>query len=186
MEAKKYSTIFKIMHWTIAFCIIFMLFTIFLRLTWMNKIHVSEILNSELSKRDVALSSDELVSIAKKIRKPMWDWHVYVGYVLIGLYLLRMTLLFFGEMKFQSPAREKILKNKIKRWAYIFFYMGLTVILTTGFLIINGPPEWKKQLEGIHEWSLYYILAFIVLHFTGILMAENGSEKGITSKIIGK
>ena len=174
------------MHWAIAFCMLFMLFTIFLRLTWMNKIHVSEILNTELTQRDISLSPDELVLIAKKIRKPMWNWHVYIGYVLIGLYGLRLILPFFDEMKFKSPKRELTLKNKFKRWTYLFFYIGLTLILATGFLIVNGPAEWKKGLESIHELSLYYILTFIVIHFTGILIAENGSEKGITSKIIGK
>lgn len=186
MEAKRYSTIFKIMHWAIAFCILFLLFTIFLRLTWMNKVHVSEILNVELKQRDVSLSSDELIVIAKKIRKPMWNWHVYIGYALMGLYAMRLILPLFGEMKFKLPSSETSLKNKFKRWTYLLFYIGLTVILATGFLIVNGPAEWKKALEGIHELSLYYILAFIVVHFSGILIAENGSEKGITSKMIGK
>ena len=186
MESKAYSTIYKIMHWAIAFCILFMLFTIFLRLTWLNKVNVSEILGTELSERDINLSSEELIKIAKKIRNPMWAWHVYIGYVLIGLYALRLILPFFGEMKFKSPLRQKTLKGKFHQWTYVFFYIGLTATLATGFLIVNGPPAWKKGLESIHELSLYYILTFIVIHFTGILLAEYGSEKGIISRIIGR
>ena len=91
------------MHWAIALCILFMLFTIFLRLTWLNKVNVSQILGDELSQREINLSSEELTKIAKKIRKPMWAWHVYIGYVLIGLYALRLILPFFGEMKFVNP-----------------------------------------------------------------------------------
>ena len=174
------------MHWAIAFCILFMLFTIFLRLTWLNKVNVSEILGNELSQRDINLSADELTTIAKKIRKPMWNWHVYIGYVLIGLYFIRLILPFFGEMKFQFPQRQNTLKNQFKQWTYLFFYILLAASLTTGFLIVNGPVEWKKSLEGIHELSLYYILLFIVIHFSGILMAEYSSEKGIISRIIGK
>lgn len=186
MEEQKYSSIYKIMHWAIAFCIFFMLFTIFLRLTWLNKVNVSEILGSELTQRDVNLSAEDLTKIAKKIRKPMWDWHVYIGYVLIGLYAIRLLLPFFGQMKFKSPLREKTMKRKFQQWSYVFFYVGLAATLATGFLIVNGPPTWKDTLEGIHELSLYYILAFIVIHFSGILIAEYGSEKGIISKMIGR
>ena len=186
MESKKYSSIYKIMHWAIAFCILFMLFTIFLRLTWLNKVNVSEILGNELSQRDVNLSTEELTKIAKKIRKPMWNWHVYIGYVLIGLYAIRLILPFFGEMKFKFPRNENSFKKRFKQWTYMFFYIGLTATLATGFLIVNGPATWKKSLEGIHELSLYYILTFIVIHFTGILIAENTSEKGIISSIIRK
>jgi cytochrome b561 len=186
METQKYSAVYKIMHWAIAFCILFMLFTIFLRLTWLNKVHVSDILGEELAQRDVNLTSEELIKIAKKIRKPMWEWHVYIGYVLIGLYVIRLILPFFGQMKFKSPLQEKTIKRKFQQWTYVFFYVGLTVTLATGFLIVNGPPAWKDGLEGVHELSLYYILAFIVTHFTGILLAEYGAEKGIISRIIGR
>lgn len=174
------------MHWAIAFCILFMLFTVFLRLTWLNKVNISEILGSELSQRDVNLSSEELQKIAKKIRKPMWNWHVYIGYVLIGLYAIRLILPFFGQMKFKNPLRQKTKGKKFQQWAYLVFYVGLAVTLTTGFLLVNGSPAWKKGLESIHELSLYYILTFIVIHFTGILLAEYGSEKGIISRIIGR
>lgn len=186
MEIKKYSSVYKIMHWAIAFCILFMLFTVFLRLTWLNKIHVSEILGAELLQRDVNLSSDELQKIAKKIRKPMWNWHVYIGYVLIGLYAIRLILPLFGEMKFKSPIREKTNGKKFQQWTYVFFYVGLAATLATGFLIVNGPSAWKDGLENMHELSLYYILTFIVIHFAGILLAEYGSQKGIISSIIGR
>lgn len=186
METKKFSIVYRIMHWAIAFCLLFMLFTIFLRLTWLNKVNVAEILGNELSQKDVNLTSEELIKIAKKIRKPMWAWHVYIGYVLIGLYAIRMILPLFGEMKFKFPRNEKTLKNRFKQWIYLFFYVGLTATLATGFLIVNGPKTWKDSMEGIHELSLYYILTFIVIHFAGILMAEFGSEKGIVSKMIGK
>ena len=39
-------------------------------------------------------------------------------------------------------------------------------------------------MEEIHELSIYYLLAFIVIHFGGVLVAELGSQKGIISKII--
>ena len=39
-------------------------------------------------------------------------------------------------------------------------------------------------MEEIHELSIYYLLAFIVIHFSGVLMAELGNQKGIISRVI--
>ena len=181
---RTFSPIYRIMHWLIALCMIFMLITIFLRLNWMNKFHVANILNTELTKLDVNLEEDQLISIAKTIRKPMWDWHIYIGYVLLGLYTLRMLLPLFDEMKFRSPFKVKTFKEKFELWSYAAFYIGMAITLMTGFFIVNGPKSIKKDLEEIHELSLYFILGFIVIHFTGILIAEYGKEKGIVSKMV--
>jgi cytochrome b561 len=96
MESRKYTLAFRIMHWSIAFTMLFILLTILLRLGWMNKFHVADIAGAYLTDQGVTLSQDQLILLAKKIRKPMWDWHVYAGYVLMGLYVIRMSLPFFG------------------------------------------------------------------------------------------
>jgi cytochrome b561 len=73
------------MHWAIALCVFILLLTIFLRLTWMNKENVADIIQNYLAATGTTLSRDELIVLAKQIRKPMWDWHIYAGYVLTGL-----------------------------------------------------------------------------------------------------
>ena len=60
--------------------------------------------------------------------------------------------------------------------------MGITLI--TGFLIVNGPADYKDSLESVHVQSLYYVILFIVLHMIGIVVAEVSDEKGIVSKMI--
>ena len=181
---KTYTRIFRIMHWAIALCITFLLITIFLRMNWMEKNHVAAILDSNLKALDVTLSQEQLIKIAKQIRKPMWDWHVYVGYVLIGLYTIRLSLPFFGEMKFLNPLKATSLKKKIQYCAYIVFYIGVGISLVTGFFIENGPKDWKGSLESVHTLSLYYLLPFIFIHFIGIFLAEGGPDKGLISRMI--
>lgn len=182
---RKYNRIFRIMHWAIALCITFLLITIFLRMNWMEKTHVAAIMDTNLKALDVTLSQEQLIKIAKQIRKPMWDWHVYIGYVLIGLYSIRLALPFFGEMKFLNPFKGPTLKKKIQYWAYILFYIGVGISLITGFFIENGPKDWKKPLESVHELALYYLLPFIFIHFIGLFLAERGPDKGIISRVIG-
>lgn len=185
MQFRNYSAVYRAMHWSIAICFLLLLITIFLRLTWMEKNHVADIMQGYLAEKDVELSRDELILLAKKIRKPMWDWHIYLGYVLVGLYSLRMILPFFGEMKFANPFQKGILGfTKFKYWLYLIFYVFVGISLITGLLIEFGPKEYKKSVEEIHELSIYYLLAFITLHLSGVFYAEFSNQKGIISRII--
>lgn len=186
METRNYSKIFRILHWSIAIAFLLLLLTIFLRKTWMEKSHVAEIIQTYLTENNYeTLPQDDAIVLAKKIRKPMWDWHIYLGYVLVGLYCIRLALPFFGEMKFTSPFQKDLdTKTKFQYWTYLIFYIFTGISLITGLIIEWGPKTYKKPMEEIHELSIYYLLAFIVIHFGGVLVAELGSQKGIISKII--
>ncbi|MDP1745215.1 MAG: cytochrome b/b6 domain-containing protein [Bacteroidota bacterium] len=185
MQNKNYTTVYRIMHWAIATCMILMLITIFLRLTWMNKDHMAGIIKTYLSTTDQSLSQDQLIVLAKQIRKPMWNWHIYIGYVLVGLYCIRLALPFFGQMKFSNPFNKLLtLKEKFRYWVYLVFYGCVAVSLTTGLIIEFGPKNLKKSMEEIHVLSIYYLLAFICIHIGGVLIGEFTDQQGIVSKII--
>lgn len=185
MENKTYSTAYRIVHWAIAISMILLLLTIFLRLTWMNKNHVADIIQNYLSTTDQTLSRDQAIILAKQIRKPMWDWHIYIGYVLVGLYSIRLVLPFFGQMQFSNPLKKELtIKAKFQYWVYIVFYVCVAVSLITGLIIEFGSKNLKKPMEEIHVLSIYYLLAFIFLHLGGVLLAELTTEQGIISKIV--
>jgi cytochrome b561 len=185
MKNKNYSAVYRMIHWSIAICMFLLLFTIFLRLTWMNKNNVAEIIQNYLNTTDQSLTQDQLIVLAKKIRQPMWDWHIYLGYALTGLFGLRFILPFFGEMKFLSPLnKELIFKEKFQNWIYLIFYVCVVISLTTGLLIKFGPAAIKKSMEEIHILSIYYLIAFLIFHIGGVLWAEFTMHKGIISKIV--
>ncbi len=186
METRNYSKVYRILHWLIAFSFILLLITIFLRKTWMEKNHVAKIIQAFLADKGYpALPEDDAILLAKKIRKPMWDWHIYLGYVLTGLYCIRLAVPFFGEMKLSSPFKAGLdMKTKFQFWVYLVFYVCTAVTLITGLIIEFGPKEYKKPMEEIHELSLYYLLGFMILHFSGVLIAELTSDKGLVSRII--
>jgi cytochrome b561 len=186
METRNYSKVYRILHWLIAITFILLLLTIFLRKTWMEKNHVAGIIQDFLADNGhAALSQDDAILLAKKIRKPMWNWHIYFGYVLTGLYCIRLAVPFFGEMKFSSPFKAELdSKTKFQFWVYLVFYVCSAISLVTGLLIEFGPKNLKDPMEEIHVLSLYYLLGFMVLHFGGVLLAECTSEKGIVSRII--
>ncbi|QAA81108.1 cytochrome b/b6 domain-containing protein [Aequorivita sp. H23M31] len=186
MKTTNYSPIYRIIHWAVAITFLLLLVTIFLRITWMNKYHMADIIQDYLNSTDQSLSREQIVAMAKQIRKPMWDWHIYLGYILVGLFAIRFTLPFFDEMKFQSPLNKNLsAKQRFQKWTYIIFYICVIVSLVTGILIEWGPKDWKKPLEEIHVLGIYYLVAFIVLHLAGIIYAEFTDQKGIVSRIIG-
>jgi cytochrome b561 len=173
------------MHWAIAITFLLLLITIFLRLTWLNKHNVAAIIQDYLGSINLILTEDQSITLAKKIRKPMWDWHIYLGYVLTGLFSIRFLLPAFGQMKIQNPLEHHLtLKMKFQKWTYIVFYFCIVVSLVTGLIIVLGPKEYKKTMEGIHEFGTYYLVAFITIHIGGILIAEFTNQKGIISRII--
>ncbi|OIP49916.1 MAG: cytochrome B [Flavobacteriaceae bacterium CG_4_8_14_3_um_filter_34_10] len=185
MEERNYTTIYRVMHWAIALCMIFMLITIFLRLTWMNKEHVADIIQNYIATLDTSLSREQLIILAKQIRKPMWDWHVYTGYVLVGLYGLRMALPLIGKMKFSNPLEKQLTKKmKFQYWLYLAFYGCVAISLATGLIIELGPKTFKATMESIHVLSIYYLIAFIILHIGGIVIAELTNQQGIISRMV--
>lgn len=182
---KVYTKVYRILHWAMAISFLLLLITIFLRLTWMNKDHMASIIGNYLLGADQFLSNDQIIVLAKQIREPMWQWHIYLGYLLVGLYSFRIILPLFGELNFQNPLDKKLTtKEKFQRWTYIIFYVGVPISLVTGLLIELGPENLKKPMEEIHMLSIYYLIPFIAIHLAGVLIAEFTDQKGIVSRIV--
>ncbi len=182
---RNYSATFRIIHWSIALLMTVTLITVLLRLTWLNKFNVSEIMSTFLQDKEHQLTNDDLIVLAKKIRQPMWQWHIYAGYALTGIIALRFLLGFTGKMKFTNPLQNELTgEAKFKAWIYILFYICVTASLVTGLIIELGPRSMKSSMEEIHELSIYYVGAYLLLHLGGVLRAEFTNERGIISRVI--
>lgn len=185
MQHRPYTALYRFMHWSIAICMLLLLLTIFLRLTWLEKNHVAAIIQTFLGEKGAALSQEDAILLAKKIRKPMWDWHIYLGYALTGLYSIRLLLPIFGKMPFSNPFKKPLdLQTKLQFGIYTVFYLFLAVSLITGLIIELGPKTYKKSMEAVHELSIYYLVVYIFIHLTGVLWADYTKSPGIISRII--
>lgn len=130
---------------------------------------------------DIEITKDQAIKIAKQIRSPMFDWHLIVGYIAAGVYVLRLI---YNSTK-KNLYSPKNTTEKFQLWVYRVFYIFLGFTLITGLLIRFGPDFLHDVAENIHKMTLYYLIPFLILHFTGLILAEIGSEKGIVSKMIG-
>ena len=184
-DSKTYDVLHRLLHWSIALCITVLLGTALLHITWFGKDHLAKIIQDNLNLLGSQISFGDASIIAKRIAQPMWNWHFYAGYVLIGLYILRLIHLTINGMLFPNPFDKKnTLKQKTQGFTYIIFYFLVGVTVVTGSLMLWGPTSWRWTSQIIHYQSHYYSMAFILMHFGGIIVTELFMEKGVASKMI--
>ena len=123
---KKWSLSFRIWHWLHALVVIGLLGTVFLRKTFLSWRSNSEILATKLSTMDIEVSSEQTKALAKAVRAPMWEWHIFLGYALATLLLVRIILFFTrsGRQNFTDIGRDSLHKKMVKI-GYIGIYVSL-------------------------------------------------------------
>lgn len=185
MTDKRFNLASRLIHWAIAFTFLYLLLTVLLRLGWMNKNSMGEIISSGLAEKDITIDKDTAGTIAKQVRRPMWGTHTIAGYVLVALYLIRMAIFAIQGVTVISPFKKDITGyQRFRSFVYLLFYVFVAVSLITGLFIVFGPDSVHEFNEEVHKLSLYYMVAFIVLHIGGVVMADGGKERGIISKMI--
>lgn len=179
----KFTILHRSLHWIMALALPGLFITGFLRMYWMNKHHIVEVI---ASKTDL-LSEEIMVDIAKTVRAPMWEWHVIFAQVMIVAFITRICYMIFKGIRFPNPFKTNIvLKERFQGSIYIFFYLFVFISAFTGISMrFNFFPEWKDNIEMIHKLGFYWFPAFIFLHLSGVLIAELTDKKGVVSNMIG-
>ncbi len=174
-----FSFIHRFLHWSLALGILCILFTVFLRTGWMNKDHMAQIIMNSGNN----ISEENAIKIAKAIRKPMFNWHMYMGYFVCAIYVLRLIYIAVYKnlgLKF----KQGNVKEKFQTSVYIIFYLVLGITLISGLFIELGPKAYKGFFESIHQPVIYFMVVFLIIHLAGIFIGENTTTKGIVSQMI--
>ena len=179
----KMTTAHRFLHWGIGLLISVSFLTGFLRETWMSKKRMAAIIQDNWSD----ITKEEAIKLASSIRAPMWEWHIYAAYLIVGLFLVRVIYMVVKGIKFPNPfSSQSQGKEKLEGIVYIAFYLLITLNVLTGFYHLWGTEPSLRKLSGeIHTWSIYWFPIFILLHLGGIYLAEKSNQKGIASKMIG-
>lgn len=185
MEDKRFSLASRLIHWAMAFTFLYLMLTVFLRIGFMNGHAMSDTISHGLTEKGITADKDTTREIAHHILHPMWETHELAGYIMLGLYIIRMIITFKQGAAFPSPFKTGISgKNRFKSWVYVIFYVLLAVSLVSALLMEFGPQSIGHEMEELHEKGTAYMIAFILLHTAGVLGAELGGERGIVSKMI--
>lgn len=182
---KKYTIIHRALHFFIGISMLILFGTGFLRMEWMNKRNLAQLIETQALKNHIIFPEASLKMIGSQLLEPMWKWHIYFAYAILVFFTLRLIYMKIKGIRFPNPfAKQTTFKEKLQGITYILFYLLIFVDIITGFYILWGEGTYKSVLEPIHKYSLYWFPIFFILHLIGIVTEEITKKTGITSKMI--
>jgi cytochrome b len=192
----------RLWHWATFLITFFLLLTILVSKTFLGWGHVNSVLQEGLRKEGVVLGPRQTFNTANLLMERVWDWHIWLGYVLSFLFLFRVIIEFFQPNGTSLTARIKnavlFLKQRTDRKTarhylmvkliYLLFYGLLAAIVGTGlWLAFNRDttsPDQVHSIKEIHEKCFMLILGFILIHLAGVIWAERRSRQNLVSAMI--
>ena len=185
---KKFTASHRLLHWIIALSMFVLFATGFLRMYWMGRKTISAAINNEVTAKGLQMPEESVRAIAKTIINPMFEWHINFAYVLVFAYVLRIIYMLVKGIKFPNPFSSSTSgKEKFQGTIYLIFYLLLAIEAATGMMLkfeLAGDDILEKA-EETHKLAIYWMPAFIVIHFAGIAIAELTNKKGVASHMIG-
>ncbi len=182
---KKYSASHRLLHWGIALCITILFSTAFLIEFVIGKKKVVAALHSQ----NIEVTEQAGRAVARQLNGGIFDLHIYTGITLTIFFLLRIIYMLIKGIKFPNPfAKNTNAKEKIQGFTYFLFYIFVAIEACTGLgMKYNLFSETiERTAKEIHEFGIYWVPAFVLLHFLGIYIAETTQkDKSIASKMIG-
>lgn len=202
---RKYQPLsLRLWHWSSAVVIFGLLGTVLIRKTFLNWRTNSVLIEEKLKEAGTLITSDLAKEVAIAIRNPLWDWHIYLGFTLGVLFIIRISIVFFVEKKCPGVDALKNLFNikdlpdkqkfhafhfSVVKLSYAVFYFATFIMLISGLLLyFKKDIDLSKSITGnikeIHELMMWFFIVFILGHLLGVIMTENKSEPGLASDMI--
>ena len=203
-QTKRYSAPLRLWHWLNFIVISGSLITVLINSTITDDRTVSALIKSEIQKAGGTSTDDQARSAAHSLSDSVWGIHIYFGYALAALLLLRLLLEFFqlADQKFIRKIKSAYHQyNTIKKERelarheltvkaiYSVFYLLLIIMVVTGLFLafedaLVAYKAIRHSVKSVHGFCMYLILAFIVVHLAGVYLAERKNSKGIVSDMI--
>jgi Ni/Fe-hydrogenase 1 B-type cytochrome subunit len=203
-SGKRYSATLRFWHWINALVISGSLITVLINSTLTDNQTVGPVVTDELKNKGITVTAQQAGSIGHALSDKVWEVHTIFGYVLAGLLLFRLVLEFFqlADQKFIRKIRsayEKFTITKQNREVarheltvktiYSLFYILLTIIVVTGLFLafedLLAPfKSIRHSVKEVHGFCMYLVIAFILVHIIGVVLAERKDSPGITSDMI--
>ena len=202
---KDYRAPLRFWHWASALLISLQLLTILFQEVIVDSRSAVPEFQRALTKDHVTITAQQGRAFAHIISERIWEWHVYFGWALVALWVLRLGLQLTGpsELRFSArlleilrryrlaPPADKGKAGKIlfAKTTYALFYLFLTVMVATGLMMIYEDVAWLKNFQDLahetHEFTMYLIMGFILLHVVGVVWAETTEDHGLVSRMVG-
>jgi Ni/Fe-hydrogenase 1 B-type cytochrome subunit len=202
---RKYQPLsLRLWHWLNAIVILGLLATVLIRKTFLSWRTNSVLIENKLNEAGLLITPQLAKDIAVSIRNPLWDWHIYLGFALAALFVVRLLIVIFIEKKIPGVLELKSIMNikktlgsekkstlhfSIVKIGYGFFYLVTLFMVISGLVLhfkaeLSLGSELSQSVKDIHELTMWFFVAFIGAHLLGVIKAEHGPDKGIVSDMI--
>jgi len=199
----KHTVALRVWHWLDLILIAGSLLTVLINETLTSKPSTGDI-EATMARKQKTIAHDLIMDINHEYREKVWSLHTYFGYFIVGFLIFRLVAELFmkKEQRFTSKVRKAYsgyLQNKKFRGAafhefgiktvYVIFYLQLIVMAVTGLSLAYDDDvallkKYHHPIKEVHNFGMYMILGFLVLHIAGIVYAEMTRNKGIVSAMI--
>jgi len=202
-EIKKHSPSIRLWHWLNAIVITGSLLTVLLNSTLLKTKKNAIAIKANLAHSGVTVTDGQARSVAHELSNKVWMIHTYFGYTLAELLIFRLLVEFFqladqrfirklksAYHQYQTTKKNRELAKHefwVKTIYAVFYLMLITMALTGLCLAFEDDVPLLKSIHAfrqIHAFTMYLILAFIVVHIVGVLLAERKDSRGIVSDMI--
>lgn len=201
---KKYSPNVRLWHWLNFIVISGSLLTVLVNETILDRRPVSLLISEQFGKSGIPENQAAAGGIAHELSERVWDLHGYIGILLVLLFVYRVIteftvapnqLLLYkikearSILKSMGPERYLARHEFTVKLIYLAFYLVLTVIAITGLALffrqnIGLNRSFAHEIKEIHGFCMYLIIAFIIVHLAGVILAELKRSPGIVSDMI--
>ncbi|WP_201352797.1 cytochrome b/b6 domain-containing protein [Hydrogenimonas urashimensis] len=188
---RKFTPLFRLWHWLMAFSVFGLLFTVLLRETFLDKKSVAAIVRQKLETFGIAIDPDQAIALAKAIRAPMWEWH-YIFAVVLGVSIaLRIWLMVSkqAQLPVLKVLEAESFHEKIKATIHLLLCFTIAMLALSGaFYYFHEALGFEKEaihwVKEVHEFLLQPLLLFVTLHIAGVVRHEMTTEEAIVSRMI--
>jgi len=186
----KYTLLYRIWHWMMAFSVIGLFGTVALRKTFLSWHTNAAVIQGKLAQTGVQISDESAKMIAKAIRAPMWEWHYILGLFLATSIAIRIYMIVKNKASTPIVSFIKASKDeKLQKGVYLVLCFAIAVMAISGavlyfykaFGFTKDGVHWVKEM---HEYVMYAVLLPVLLHIAGVLRHELTTKEGIVSRMI--
>jgi len=201
---QQHSAPLRIWHWLTFLFITTSIITVLISSTLLSPRDNVKLIQEQLERKGVTVTPDQAFAISHEYEDKMWDVHKLAGYGLALLLLARIAIEFtqpeeeklVNRLKKVKELRAKSDSNKAEcdhylrvKMAYTIFFLILLGLVLTGLGMAFGrnfgfSREIFRGMKNIHAFLQYLMYAFVLIHLAGVIISENGKNKGLVSGMI--